>query len=208
MGCSSIYRGTEELLVPEVHRWVDHRSILPTLMWISHIAPLLDFRDWNDVTSEPFLHLSMCLMWSKCLYQDNLLEAAAPYEWNTFFLRTYSLPKRKPKKNDNQDILSSFIFLLSTGTTRLLRLPPANDGWHPQRHNWAAGEGVRSTPRHLPGQSSSFQRRNGICRMGLRTRRCHAQYLTSDSLKADKANTRPDSFSLFQRMVVVESANK
>lgn len=78
---------------------------------------------------------------------------------------------------------SSLIFLLSPGTTRLLRLPPANDGWHPQRHHWAAGDGVWREARHLPGQPSSFQWGNGVCGVGLRTGRSHAQHLTCDQTK-------------------------
>lgn len=90
--------------------------------------------------------------------------------------------KSKPSEKwpDMQGIFSSSVSPLSPGTTRLLRLPSANDGRHPQWHNWTAGEGVWGAARHLSGQSSSFQRGNGICRVGLWTRRSHAKYLTSD----------------------------
>lgn len=74
----------------------------------------------------------------------------------------------------------SSISHLSPGTTRLLRLPSANDGRHPEWHNWAAGEGIWGAARHLSRQSSSFQRGSGFCGVGLWTRRPYAQYLTSE----------------------------
>lgn len=82
-----------------------------------------------------------------------------------------------PVKND---WIYSSICPLSPGTTWLLRLPSANDGWHPQWHNWTAGEGVWGAARHLSGQSSTLQWGSGICRVGLWTRRSHAQHLTFD----------------------------